>query len=479
MRNMIGISSRAFVRSAFVGVLSFAVAESWAYELHVSPGQLSSLIVDMPANETSLRLVGDIDVRDLTVAAGHKGLLSLDMSAARLVAYSSSGPVYEHRTYFADGEMPEYMFFRSGLRSVVLPSNLRIIGEGCFAGSALTEISVPDGTVEIGGYAFYDSADLEKVTFPTSLSDLGEFAFSRCVSLKEADLSSTRLARLEKETFSRCLSLTGIQFPQNLSWVGSEVLSETAVTSVRLPSLAGCDEFAFAGMNSLQEVTLCRKAVLGRGAFMGDQSLENVSSAPADLPALFAANCPSLNSALILSGTETAGAYALMATAGRVLTLSRSLTYLGDGALRDMSGLICISAVQLGDRIPELGENVFEGLDRANIELTVSDDCVEDWKGHPEWGQFMISAESDSGVDIHGVDEEGGISIRISRFVLTAEAADGISLFEIYDASGTLVRSDAPGSELWSVDSSALPAGILVVRVADGRNQEKVVKLIN
>ena len=58
---------------------------------------------------------------------------------------------------------------------------------------------------------------------------------------------------------------------------------------------------------------------------------------------------------------------------------------------------------------PELGENVWEGVDQSNVSLYVSKDLVEDFKMTDQWKEFKISDRT----SVEGIQEDE-ISNRIS-----------------------------------------------------------------
>lgn len=69
---------------------------------------------------------------------------------------------------------------------------LKEIGEKVFAGTRLTDITVPEGVEKIGKYAFASDVSgltvnaeskLEKITLPSTLEKINDYAFFKCVNL--------------------------------------------------------------------------------------------------------------------------------------------------------------------------------------------------------------------------------------------------------------------------------------------------------
>lgn len=57
------------------------------------------------------------------------------------------------------------------------------LGVESFARSTVTEVHLPEGVLAIGDRAFFECAELQKVTLPASLQSVGKFAFNNCPNL--------------------------------------------------------------------------------------------------------------------------------------------------------------------------------------------------------------------------------------------------------------------------------------------------------
>lgn len=67
---------------------------------------------------------------------------------------------------------------------VIIPDNVTEIAEGAFSGSELNSITFPDSLVNIGDFAFDNCKNLSSVVIPKNTEEIGE-SFSFCESLKE------------------------------------------------------------------------------------------------------------------------------------------------------------------------------------------------------------------------------------------------------------------------------------------------------
>jgi hypothetical protein len=71
------------------------------------------------------------------------------------------------------------------LASITLPLELSAISQYMLAGTAVTNIVIPEGVTDIGTGAFEDCTNLSTVFLPASLQTIGERAFGYCICLNE------------------------------------------------------------------------------------------------------------------------------------------------------------------------------------------------------------------------------------------------------------------------------------------------------
>ena len=73
----------------------------------------------------------------------------------------------------------------SGLTSLTLPSGVTSIGESAFEDcSGLTSLTLPSGVTSIGSYAFEGCSGLTSLTLSSGVTSIGYYAFSGCSGLK-------------------------------------------------------------------------------------------------------------------------------------------------------------------------------------------------------------------------------------------------------------------------------------------------------
>ena len=99
------------------------------------------------------------------------------------------------------------------LERITLPSTVTEIGSNAFnCCSNLKEVVLNDGLETIGGYAFANCRSLESITLPSSVVEIGSMAFRNCFRLSEV-VCSERLPEIKSFTFDGCLALERFTFP--------------------------------------------------------------------------------------------------------------------------------------------------------------------------------------------------------------------------------------------------------------------------
>jgi len=155
----------------------------------------------------------------------------------------------------------------TSLASVTYPDSVTSIGDWAFNGCLLTEVKLPQSLTRIGDYAFRSCGRLADVKIPRNVATIGSWAFQECSRLEaiEVDPLNTSFVSVEGVLFKSDRTRL-IQFPGGKS--GSYVVPGTVIA---------LETGAFAGNINLTEVTLPDgfKAIPS-GAFMGCQNLAAV-----------------------------------------------------------------------------------------------------------------------------------------------------------------------------------------------------------
>ena len=191
----------------------------------------------------------------------------------------------------------------------------------CAKKNAVTEITLPDETVEILPYAFHDCDTITSVVMGKKLTTIGDYAFYTCGALTTAKLNDG-LATIGKYAFQNCSSLTEIVIPDSITVISNYAFYAcsklTSVTLGKGVTTIGGDSFRFC--SALESIVIPENVTsIGTSAFH---------------------NCSKLSSVTILEGLTTIGDYAFYyCNALESISLPNSVTSIGFSAFAWCSNL--------------------------------------------------------------------------------------------------------------------------------------------
>ena len=125
----------------------------------------------------------------------------------------------------------------SDITDVILPSSLKEIGNGAFAGCSLKELAIPEGVTTIG-YGAFRNSQIVHITIPQSVVSIGDGAFSYCKSLESIHIPEA-VSKIPERAFFNCHSLKQFVWNPNKNYAsiyGSAFGECNSLTKIVLPS---------------------------------------------------------------------------------------------------------------------------------------------------------------------------------------------------------------------------------------------------
>ena len=175
---------------------------------------------------------------------------------------------------------------RQLVRNIIVEEGVTHIGDYAFYNhSNLTDVSLPDGLLSIGGFSFQGCSLLENGEIPDTVTDINEGAFYKCEKLSSVALpegllcignkafgEDTELTELKgfpgnikvktigSDAFyncTKCETLKNLSFNTGLETIGERAFAKSCVVTVSLPdSVTTIETNAFQNCIELKEATL-------------------------------------------------------------------------------------------------------------------------------------------------------------------------------------------------------------------------------
>lgn len=192
------------------------------------------------------------------------------------------------------------------LNNIVMPSTVVGIYNNVFEGcTSLSNVKLNEGCTTLGHHVF-KNCPLAEVTFPNSLTSIGEWAFEG-TTLKTVDLSNTHITSLSTGSFYNCTQLSDVKLPKTLTDIGNNAFSCSVIASITFPpSLQKIGDWAFQGAKFANVVIPTNCNTIEQGAFSDNANLTTVfiNGVKCYLAVNAFANCGNLKDVYITSNDE-------------------------------------------------------------------------------------------------------------------------------------------------------------------------------
>ena len=117
---------------------------------------------------------------------------------------------------------------------VVIAEGITGLSKGLFYGEdQIEEVSFPSTMEEIGFYSFYGCGGLKSIVIPGTVKMINENAFA--LSGLQKVVISEGVSKIEEEAFFGCSDLSDLTLPDSIGYIWDRAFAGCALKSIRIP----------------------------------------------------------------------------------------------------------------------------------------------------------------------------------------------------------------------------------------------------
>ena len=154
----------------------------------------------------------------------------------------------------------------TSLSNITIPNSVISIGKHAFSKcTSLTSVTIPESVTSIEQYAFSDCTGLTRIIIPSSVTEFGSSVFEGCTGIKTAGPIGSGsnyefgwTDTIPAYAFEYCADLTSITFPDSVTYIGNRAFYNcTSLTSITIPdTVIDIGYSAFAYCTGLTSITI-------------------------------------------------------------------------------------------------------------------------------------------------------------------------------------------------------------------------------
>lgn len=137
-----------------------------------------------------------------------------------------------------------------------IPNGVEEICDNAFYGKNITEVTFPNTVTKIGQSAFMKCNILTKVNIPNSVTDIEESAFCNCNELKQLHLPEN-LTVLNKNVLMGCNEIDNLVIPDSVKKIYSGAFGGYCKSTFNIPkNVTSISSTAFGSSNDIKDITV-------------------------------------------------------------------------------------------------------------------------------------------------------------------------------------------------------------------------------
>lgn len=274
-------------------------------------------------------------------------------------------------------------------------------------GGAVTIPGTIDGlpVTRINGSAFASRSSLTSVTFPDSVTSIGDIAFYNCVNLTDIAFGAGLLS-IGHETFESCTKLASVTIPNSVTSLGNLAFYNcNKLTSVTIGTgVTSLGSYAFSGCTSLTDLAIPASVTsIGYAALEGCTDLTSISVDAAN------PNYSSSAAGVLFNKTTTSLIQYPAAKADAHYAIPATVTSIGTGSFRSAAHL---TSVVIPAGVTSIGSSAFEAcpsLRGVTIPASVTSIAYQAFKSCTNLGSATFLGNAPTGDDTIFANNGAGV----------------------------------------------------------------------
>ena len=162
----------------------------------------------------------------------------------------------------------------------VIPEGTTKIRYNAFQHACFSPITIPSSVTEIGNYAFAENDCLKEIVVPSSVQIIGMYAFSKCQNLTSIIIENSGMTSIGSRMCRDNPALREVKLPDALTALPDETFADCkSLTTVTIPSgVTKIGIFCFAGCKELKTITIPAGVTsIGQYCFSSDSDMTSMT----------------------------------------------------------------------------------------------------------------------------------------------------------------------------------------------------------